>query len=87
MDLNINNQISEAKNEITLSSMVISSGNVLGALINAIARRVKICGVYDWLDMNQSIKNFDKSTLCTCQARIAQWNIMKNNLVAKHSTP
>ena len=33
MDLNIASQISAAKNEITLASMVISSGAVLGALL------------------------------------------------------
>lgn len=53
MDLNIASQISAAKNEITLASMVISYGDVLRVLFDAIERRVKVCGVYDGLEMNQ----------------------------------
>jgi phosphatidylserine/phosphatidylglycerophosphate/cardiolipin synthase-like enzyme len=37
--------------------------------------------------MNQVIKDFEQSTLGTGQAKIAQWNVIKNNLVAKHSMP
>jgi len=87
MDLDIANQISTAKKEIMLASMVISSGAVLGALVDAIERSVKVSGVYDGPEMNQVIKNFERSTHGTGQAKIAQWNVIKNNLVAKHSTP
>ncbi len=87
MDLNIASQISAAKNEITLASMVNSSGAVLGDLIDVIERGVKVCGVYDGLETNQVIKDFEKSTLGTGQSKIMQWNVIKNNLVVKHSTP
>ncbi len=87
MDLDIANQISTAKNEIMLASMVISSGAILGALADAIERGVKVSGVYDGPEMNQVITNFERSTHGIGQAKIAQWNVIKNNLVAKHSTP
>jgi phosphatidylserine/phosphatidylglycerophosphate/cardiolipin synthase-like enzyme len=86
MDLDIANQISTAKKEIMLASMVISSGAVLGALVDAIERSVKVSGVYDGPEMNQVIKDLERSTCGTGQAKIAQWNVIKNNLVDKHST-
>ncbi len=70
MDLNIASQISTAKNEITLASMVISSGAVLGALVDAIERNVKVSGVYDGLEMNQVRKDFERSTRGTGQAKL-----------------
>jgi hypothetical protein len=33
------------------------------------------------------IKDFEKSTHGTGQAKIAQLNVIQNNLVAKHSAP
>jgi phosphatidylserine/phosphatidylglycerophosphate/cardiolipin synthase-like enzyme len=87
MDLNIASQISTAKNEIMLASMVISSGAVLGALVDAIERGVKVSGVYDGPEMHQVMTDWEKSTCGTGQAKLAQWNAIKNNLVEKHSTP
>jgi hypothetical protein len=60
MDLSIASQISTAKNEIMLASMVISSGAVLGALFDAIERSFKVCGVYEGPKMNQVIKDWEK---------------------------
>jgi phosphatidylserine/phosphatidylglycerophosphate/cardiolipin synthase-like enzyme len=85
MDQNIASHISTAKNEIMLASMVISSGTVLGALVDAIERGVKVCGVYDGPEMHQVIIDWERGS--AGQAKIAQWNFIKNNLVAKHSTP
>ncbi|HMK45551.1 MAG TPA: phosphatidylserine/phosphatidylglycerophosphate/cardiolipin synthase family protein [Methanocella sp.] len=87
MDLSIAGHISKADSEILLSSMVISSGTVLGALVDAMERGVKITGVYDGPQMDQVIKDFEKSTHGTGQAKILQWNTIKGNLVPKHSTP
>jgi len=87
MDSDIAIHISAAKKEIMLASMVISSGVVLGALVDAIERSVKISGVYDGPQMEQVIKNFGKSTSGTGQAKIEQWGTIKKYLVAKHSTP
>ncbi len=87
MDANIASKISKATKEIMLASMVISSGTVLGALVDAIERCIKVSGVYDGPEMNQVIKDWEKSTNGTGQAKIAQWNVIKNNLVEKHSTP
>jgi phosphatidylserine/phosphatidylglycerophosphate/cardiolipin synthase-like enzyme len=87
MDANIASKISKATKEIILASMVISSGTVLGALVDAIERSVKVCGVYDGPEMNMVIKDWEKGTSGTGQAKIVQWNVIKNKLVEKHSTP
>jgi phosphatidylserine/phosphatidylglycerophosphate/cardiolipin synthase-like enzyme len=87
MDHSIASQISTANKEVLLASMVISSGAVLGALVDAIERGVTVKGVYDGPEMNQVIKDFEKSTTGAGQAKIAQWNAVKGYLVAKHSTP
>ncbi len=85
MDLYIASQISTAKNEILLASMVISSGAVLGALVDSIERGVKVSGVYDGPEMSMVIKEWGRSS--AGQAKSAQWDVIKNYLVAKHSTP
>lgn len=85
MDLNIASQISTANGEVLLASMVISSGAVLGALVDSIERNVKLGGVYDGPEMDMVIKDWERGS--TGQSKIAQWNIIKNYLVAKHSTP
>ena len=87
MDQCIANQISTANSEVLLASMVISSGAVLGALVDAIERGVNVWGIYDGPEMNNVIKDWGKSKYGTGDAKIAQWNVVKNNLVAKHSTP
>lgn len=87
MDSFIANQISAANSEVLLASMVISSGAVLGALVDAIERGVKVWGIYDGPEMNNVIKDWGKSKYGTGDAKIAQWNAVKNNLIAKHSTP
>jgi len=60
MDSDIAIHISAAKKEIMLASMVISSGTVLGALVDAIERSVKVSGVYDGPEMNQVLKRLGK---------------------------
>src|SRR5208337_1995518 len=87
MDLSIANHISTAKSEVLLASMVISSGTVLGALVDAIERGVWVGGIYDGPEMDQVIQDFGRSKHGTGDAKIAQWNVVKKNLTAKHSTP
>jgi len=70
MYLNIASQISTAKNEIMLVPMVISSGIVLGALVDAIERNVNVSGVYGGLEINQVIKDFERSTRGTGRAKL-----------------
>ncbi len=87
MDHYVANKISTANSEVLLASMVISSGAVLGTLIDAIERGIKVWGIYDGPEMDNVIKDFEKSKNGTGDAKIAQWNVVKKNLVAKHSTP
>jgi phosphatidylserine/phosphatidylglycerophosphate/cardiolipin synthase-like enzyme len=85
MDANIASQISNATKEIMLASMVISSGTVLGAIIDALRHGVKVSGVYDGPQMSHIIKEWERGA--AGQAKIAQWDAIKDYLVAKHSTP
>ncbi len=87
MDHYIANNISMAKGEIVLASMVISSGAVLGALVDAIERGIRVWGIYDGPEMDQVVKDFERGTHGTGQAKIELWNAVKTNLVAKKSTP
>ena len=51
-----------AQNKIRIASMVISSGPILGALIDANARKVDIAGVYDGPEMNVVKEGWAKGT-------------------------
>lgn len=53
-----------------LVPMVISSGAVLGALVDAIERSVNVSGVYDGLEINQVIKDFERNTRGTGRAKL-----------------
>ncbi len=61
--------MSTANSEVALASMVISSGAVLGALVEAIERGVKVWGIYDGPKMNNVIKDFGKSKYGTGNIR------------------
>jgi len=69
MDANIASKISKATKEIMLASMVISSGTVLGALVDAIERSVKVYGVYDGPEMDQVIKDWEKVQMALARPR------------------
>ncbi len=87
MDQGIADLIASAKKEVLIASMVISSGNVLDALAAAIRRGVKIWGIYDGPQMGQVARAFDKGKSVASKTKIGLWNVIKKELVAKHSTP
>ena len=87
MDQGIADLITSAKSEIVIASMVISSGNVLDALAAAIQRGVKIWGIYDGPEMGQIARSFCKGKSSASKTKIGLWNVVKKELVAKHSTP
>ncbi len=87
MDQGIADLITSAKSEIVIASMVISSGNVLDALAAAIRRGVKIWGIYDGPEMGQILRAFDRGNNGSGKTKIGLWNVIRNQLVAKHSTP
>ncbi|MGD0282523.1 MAG: phospholipase D-like domain-containing protein [Dissulfurispiraceae bacterium] len=87
MDQGIADLITSAKGEIVIASMVISSGTVLDALAAAIRRGVKAWGIYDGPQMGQVIRSFEKGKNSSSKTKIALWNVIKKELVAKHSTP
>ncbi|MBF0506339.1 MAG: phosphatidylserine/phosphatidylglycerophosphate/cardiolipin synthase family protein [Nitrospirae bacterium] len=87
MDQGIADLILSAENEIVIASMVISSGNVLSALADAIKRGVQLGGVYDGPEMNQVARVFGRGKNGASKTKLELWNIVKHYLVAKHSTP
>ncbi len=87
MDQGIADLITSAKSEIVIASMVISSGNVLDALVTAIRRGVKIWGIYDGPEMDHIVRAFDRGNNGAGKTKIELWNVISKELVAKHSTP
>ncbi len=87
MDQGIADLITSAKSEIAIASMVVSSGNVLDALAAALRRGVKIWGIYDGPEMDQVARAFGKGKSVASKTKIGLWNVIKKELVAKHSTP
>ncbi len=87
MDQGIADLITSAKSEIVIASMVISSGNVLDALAASIRRGVKTWGIYDGPEMGQVVRAFGRGKSGASKTKIALWDVIKKELVAKHSTP
>jgi phosphatidylserine/phosphatidylglycerophosphate/cardiolipin synthase-like enzyme len=66
---------------IWLSTMVLSSGPILGALIDHLAKKGKIVGVYDATQMAGVEKDWAK----TNSTKLEQWEKIKPLLKGKHS--
>jgi phosphatidylserine/phosphatidylglycerophosphate/cardiolipin synthase-like enzyme len=77
--------IQGARESVAIASMVISSGAILGALIDAIGRGVKVTGVYDGTEMKMVLNDFKKGTKSA--GKVAQWTKVAEKLVAKWSIP
>jgi len=77
--------IQGAKETVAIASMVISSGSILGALIDAMGRGVKVTGVYDGPEMKMVIADWAKSTKSAGKA--AQWAKISPLLTPKQSVP
>jgi phosphatidylserine/phosphatidylglycerophosphate/cardiolipin synthase-like enzyme len=74
-----------AKDSVAIASMVISSGAILGALVDAMGRGVTVTGVYDGPEMGMVVKAWAKGTKSA--GKVEQWNKVSAKLVAKWSAP
>jgi len=77
--------IQGARQSVAIASMVISSGAILGALTDAIARGVSLSGVYDGPEMNVVLRGWAKGTKSAGKAE--QWKRIGSRLIAKASKP
>jgi phosphatidylserine/phosphatidylglycerophosphate/cardiolipin synthase-like enzyme len=89
IDHDVAGYISAAQSRITIAAMVISSGSVLGALIDAIDRGVEIAGIYDGPEMADVLHDFERGGHqgSPGAAKAAQWQAVARHLVAKRSHP
>jgi phosphatidylserine/phosphatidylglycerophosphate/cardiolipin synthase-like enzyme len=87
IDNDITAKIAVAQHSIAIASMVISSGNILGALVDAIDRGVELAGVYDGTEMRGVEHAWERSTSQTSAAKLAAWNTVKQRLTPKWSHP
>ncbi len=80
--------IQGAGKTVAIASMVISSGPILGSLIDAIDRGVEVTGIYDGPEMNNVIGDWTRGSASGKSAgKQQQWNKIKSKLVAKWSVP
>jgi phosphatidylserine/phosphatidylglycerophosphate/cardiolipin synthase-like enzyme len=74
-----------ATGTVYVASMVLSSGPILGALVDHLEAGGKIVGVYDATQMKGVEGDFQRGQ--TQSPKLALWQQVKPHLVGKHSTP
>ena len=79
--------IASAQHSVALASMVISSGPIMGALIDALGRGVAITGVYDGPEMKDVIGDWNRAHGGKSAGKEQQWEHLASLLVAKQSLP
>jgi phosphatidylserine/phosphatidylglycerophosphate/cardiolipin synthase-like enzyme len=84
IDGHLASAISSAKKRIRVSSMVITSHAILGALDDAITAGIDVAGVYDGAEMRVTEKAWEKSGTKSA-AVLATWAKVKKRLSAKPS--
>lgn len=83
IDAAIAAHIAAASERISVASMVISSGTVLGAMIDALDRGVVLTGIYDGPQMH----NVENAWTRSGSASLGPWQRVKSVLTAKASVP
>jgi phosphatidylserine/phosphatidylglycerophosphate/cardiolipin synthase-like enzyme len=77
-----------AQATVHIASMVISSGAILGALVDALGRKVALTGVYDGPQMQVVLADWAKGGAAGKSAgKAQQWKVVAAQLVAKASAP
>jgi phosphatidylserine/phosphatidylglycerophosphate/cardiolipin synthase-like enzyme len=80
--------LAATRHDIQIASMVISSGPILGALVEALARGVTVAGVYDGPQMDAVQACWaNPGGALSANGKPAAWAQVKRCLVAKPSTP
>ncbi|MBX9720729.1 MAG: hypothetical protein K2X81_04995, partial [Candidatus Obscuribacterales bacterium] len=87
IDTQIATAIENAKTNVHIASMVISSPEILKALVDAKAAGVPITGIYDGPQQRNVAAAWGRSQSDASAEKLAMWNQIKGNLIAKNSTP
>jgi phosphatidylserine/phosphatidylglycerophosphate/cardiolipin synthase-like enzyme len=74
------------KTQVHLATMILSSGPILGALIDHLHGGGTVSGVYDATQM-AGVEDDWKKYPTTSGTKLAQWNVVKPHLRGKHSQP
>ncbi|MBX9720428.1 MAG: hypothetical protein K2X81_03440, partial [Candidatus Obscuribacterales bacterium] len=85
IDAEFAKRFADAKESVHIASMVISSPQMLKALVDDINRGVKVTGIYDGPQMDQVERNWSKFK--TSADKLEMWNQVKEVLVRKNSHP
>ncbi|MBY0550773.1 MAG: hypothetical protein K2W95_26070 [Candidatus Obscuribacterales bacterium] len=87
IEADIARHIEAANTQVHIASMVISSTKILQALADKIDSGKHVAGIYDGPQMRNVANAWGRSASPESQVKIALWNKVKANLVAKNSHP
>lgn len=85
IDAEFAKRFANAEKSVHIASMVISSPQMLKALVDNINKGIKVTGVYDGPQMDQVERNWSKFK--TSKEKLEMWNQVKEHLVRKESHP
>ena len=85
IDAEFASRFANAKESVHIASMVISSPQMLKALVDNINNGIKVTGIYDGPQMDQVERNWSKFK--TSKEKLEMWNQVKEHLVRKESHP
>lgn len=77
-------EVAAAKSRLMLAVMVLTSRTVIGALVDAIGRGIRLSGIYDSGQMDPIEAEWAKAKDTSV---LADWQVVKAKLVAKKSAP
>jgi phosphatidylserine/phosphatidylglycerophosphate/cardiolipin synthase-like enzyme len=91
IDYQVAGAISAATHSVTIASMVISSGAVLNALVEAVERGVNVTGTYDGPQMAGVAKHWSGVSNAShggaSNGKAEKWQIVQSHLTGKKSMP
>jgi phosphatidylserine/phosphatidylglycerophosphate/cardiolipin synthase-like enzyme len=85
IDVRLASLISAATSEVTVASMVLTSHTILGALLDAVGRGVKVWGIYDRGQMDPIVRRWETTPSSVVTA--ATFRQVATHLVGKRSAP
>jgi phosphatidylserine/phosphatidylglycerophosphate/cardiolipin synthase-like enzyme len=85
IDAHLATLIAAAKADVAVASMVLTSATVLGALVDAVDRGVRLHGIYDGGQMGPIVTEWKKSP--AGKAKAATFAVVAAHLASKRSAP
>ena len=87
IDAEVANRVSHAEREITLATVVLTSGHILGALSDMMQQRVPITGIYDRTQMEGVMGQWHENPHAGWKIAAFRSLVEYGNLSGKNSTP